>query len=221
MAEVDAPQEAVSEPAGPTNDTISDETVPIQVDPEKMRQAAIQAHNQKFATTNWQAPQQVHGWHIANDALAQLGQSFKYGGNQPGGFDSQGLAKYAYQNNGLPMSQLIHNQMQHGSQISPNQLQPGDLVFVATASPQVTDTTGVYMGDGVMVHATPKDGVIASRVSHIGKITGTMHLDSVSRLGTPKPQPIPKGLYETDDVMPHNRLSSYLKPAVNNVAGVH
>jgi cell wall-associated NlpC family hydrolase len=216
MAEVDAPQEAVSEPSEPT-----DETPTKFNEPDKMRTAAIQVHNQKFANTDWQGPQQVHGWHIANDAMAQLGQPFKWGGNQPGGFDSQGLAKYAYQNNGLPMSQLIHNQIQHGEQVPPGQLQPGDLVFVATGNPQNTDQTGVYVGDGVMVHATPGDGVIASRVSHIGRITGTMHLGSVTRTGTKKPEPIPKGLYETDDVMPHNRLSSYLKPAVNNIAGVH
>jgi cell wall-associated NlpC family hydrolase len=100
-------------------------------------------------------------------------------------------------------------------------LQPGDLIFMATGSPQTPDVTGVYVGDGIMVHSAPGAGVVASRVSHIGKIAGTMHLGSVTHLPTKKPQPIPPGLYETDDVMPHNRLSSYLKPSITNIAGVH
>lgn len=218
MAEVQAPQEAVSEPAEPTPDT--DDSIPTQVDPEKVRQAAIQEHNLKVGASNYKAPSEVHGWHIASDAIDQIGQPFKWGGNQPGGFDSQGLAKYVYQNNGLPMSQLIHNQMQHGESVGAGSIQPGDLVFVATKSPQVPDTTGVYAGSGIMVHAAAGKGVVASRISHIGKITGTAHLGSVVRYPTAKPDPIPKGIYETDEVMPHNRISSYIKPAVNNVARV-
>lgn len=167
------------------------------------------------------APQEVNGGHIVADAVAQIGQPFKWGGNQPGGFDSQGLAKYAYQNNGLPMSHLIHNQLQHGEPVSPSQLSPGDIVFVATSTPQVPDRTGIYTGSGVMVHSVPGTGVVASRISHIGRITGGIHLRSVVKHTTPKPQPIPAGMYETDDQMPHKRLSPVLREAINNVKGVH
>jgi hypothetical protein len=212
MTDTTEPAEGSSEPSEP---------VVLPTDPDQMQTAAIQAHNQKVGASGWVGPRQVNGWHIANEAIAQLGQPFQWGGSTPGGFDSQGLAKHAYQSNGLPMSHLIHNQMQHGEQVEPGQLQPGDLVFMATGSPQMPDVTGVYVGNGIMVHSTPGVGVVASRVSHIGKIAGTMHLGSVTRLPTKKPQPIPPGLYETDDVMPHNRLSSYLKPSINNVAGVH
>lgn len=191
-------------------------------DPEKARTAAVQHHQvSRWSKSDWVPQKQIHGAHILSDAVDQIGQPHKWGGSQPGGFDSQGLAKYAYQNNGVPMSHLIHNQMQHGTSIDPGQLQPGDLVFVATGSPQVPDRTGIYAGGGVMVHSAPGAGVVASRISHVGPIVGTMHVDSVVRTPTKKPQPIPKGLYETDEVMPHNRLSPALKNSITNVAGVH
>lgn len=212
MAEETAPQagsESVPEPS-PTNP-----------DPELLRQAQIQLHNEKWKNVDWTAPQQVDGRHILTDAVAQIGQPHKWGGNQPGGFDSQGLAKFAYHQNGIPMSQMIHNQMQHGTPVDASQLQPGDLVFVATSHTQIPDRTGVYAGDGVMVHSAPGAGVVASRISHVGRIVGTTHLESVVRTPTKKPQPVPKGLYETDEVMPHNRLPAYLKPSIINVAKVH
>lgn len=219
MVDVEAPQKGSTEPTEPAGEV--GEPTPSNPDPEQLRQAQIQLHNEKWQNVNWTPPQQVNGSHILGDAVAQLGQPHQWGGNQPGGFDSQGLAKYAYHQNGIPMSHMIHNQMQHGSPVDVGQLQPGDLVFVATGNPTTPDRTGIYAGDGIMVHSAPGAGVVASRVSHIGKIVGTTHLGSVVRTPTEKPQPVPKGLYETDEVMPHNRLPAYLKPAITNVAGVH
>jgi cell wall-associated NlpC family hydrolase len=224
MAEAPEPTESKSTAPdlnSSTDNSSLPEPTPTNPDPEQARQAAIQSHNQKFQNTTWTAPQQVNGGHILGDAVAQIGQPHQWGGNTPGGFDSQGLAKYAYQQNGIPMSHLIHNQMQHGTTIDPGQLQPGDLVFVATGDPQVPDRTGVYAGSGVIVHSSPGAGVVASRISHVGKIVGTTHLDSVVRSPTKKAQPIPPDMYATDDVMPHNRLSAALKPAVANVARIH
>ena len=200
-------EEPTNEPTKDTNDDVPEPTE-SNPDPEILRQAQIQQHNEKWQNTTWTAPRQVNGHHILGDAVAQLGQPHQWGGSSPGGFDSQGLAKYAYQQNGIPMSHMIHNQLQHGSPVDVGQLQPGDLVFVATGNPTTPDRTGVYAGDGIMVHSAPGAGVIASRVSHVGKIVGTSHLDSVVRTPTKKPEAIPAGLYDTDEVMPHNRLSS-------------
>lgn len=219
MADTVEPTEANPDPSAEEQKT--PEPNPVNPDPEAIRQAAIQAHNDKFKSVSWIPPQQINGGHILADAVAQIGQPHKWGGTKPGGFDSQGLAKYAYQQNGVPMSQMIHNQMQHGQPIGVSQLQPGDLVFVATQDPQVPDRTGVYAGSGIMVHSAPGAGVVASRISHVGKIVGTTHLKSVTHLPTPKPEPVPQGLYETDEVMPHNRLSPVLKTSVANVARIH
>lgn len=208
-----------NEPQGGSEDV--SEPTPSNPDPELQRQAAIQTHNMKFSDVDWMPQRQVNGTHLLTDAVAQIGQPHKWGGNQPGGFDSQGLAKYVYHQNGIPMSQLIHNQMQHGTPVDVGQLQPGDLVFVATGNPQIPDRTGIYAGDGIMVHAAPGAGVVASRVSHVGKIVSTGHLSSVVRIPTPKPQPVPPGLYETDEVMPHNRLPAALRADITNVAKVH
>lgn len=212
MAEETAPENGSEDVAEPS---------PTNPDPELLRRAQIQLHNEKWQNVDWTPQREVNGTHLLTDAVAQIGQPHKWGGNQPGGFDSQGLAKYVYHQNGIPMSQMIHNQMQHGSPVDVGQLQPGDLVFVATGNQQIPDRTGIYAGDGIMIHSAPGAGVVASRISHVGTIAGTTHLDSVVRTPTPKPQPVPPGLYETDDVMPHNRLPAALKAAIMNVAKVH
>lgn len=211
----------MAEETTPTDTAQEAQPSPTNPDPELLRQAQVQLHNQKWTNVNWVPQQQVNGTHILTDAVSQIGQPHKWGGNQPGGFDSQGLAKYVYHQNGIPMSQMIHNQMQHGTPVDVGQLQPGDLVFVATGNQQIPDRTGVYAGDGIMVHSAPGAGVVASRISHVGTVVGTTHLDSVVRTPTPKPQPVPAGLYETDADMPHNRLPAALKAAITNVAKVH
>lgn len=212
MADTEASQEATPELVEPD---------PIWMNQDNQRLAPVQQHQLLVGQSGWTAPQEVHGGHIVAEAVNQIGQPFAYGGTKPGGFDSHGLAKFAYQQNGLPMSYLVHNQMQHGEAVSPAELLPGDLVFVATANPQIADRTGVYVGGGVMVHAAPGTGVVASRISHIGRIVGATHLRSVVKHSTPKPDAVPSGLYETDEVMPHNRISPALKETVTNTQGVH
>jgi peptidoglycan DL-endopeptidase CwlO len=96
-------------------------------------------------------PGSTNGYHIVADAVSQLGQPFKFGGNHPskGGFDSQGLAQWAYSNNGIPISGPIYEQVKHGTPTSLRDLQPGDLVFMATGpNAQFPDATGIYAGDG-------------------------------------------------------------------------
>jgi cell wall-associated NlpC family hydrolase len=219
MAEL--PEPSTTDPDPSTDDSKVPEPSPTNPDPEVARQAVLAAHNAKWKTTNWVPQKQINGTHILSDAVAQLGKPHKWGGTTPEGFDSGGLAKYAYQQNGIPMSQQIHNQMQHGSPVGVSQLQPGDLVFVATGDPQMPDRTGVYAGSGIMVHSSPGAGVVASRISHVGQIVGTTHLGSVTRLPTPKPQPVPEGLYDSDEVMPHAKISPYLKQSIANVARIH
>jgi cell wall-associated NlpC family hydrolase len=141
-------------------------------------------------------PGTTNGYHIVADAVAQIGQPFKYGGNHPnaGGFDSQGLAQYAYGANGIPISGPIYEQVRHGDPVALRDLQPGDLVFMGTSpDARFPDTTGIYAGDGTVVTATPGKGVHINRISMVGKPSGAIHMSSVVKAPTPKQAPVAAG----------------------------
>lgn len=137
-------------------------------------------------------PGTTNGYHIVADAVAQVGHPFKFGGNKPGGFDSQGLAQWAYGNNGIPISGPLYEQVKHGDPVELRDMQPGDLVFLATGpNRKFPDTTGIYAGDGAVVLAAPGKGVHINRLSLAGKPTGAIHLASVVKTPTPKNDPAP------------------------------
>jgi cell wall-associated NlpC family hydrolase len=143
-------------------------------------------------------PGSTNGYHIVADAVAQIGQPFKYGGNTPGGFDSQGLAQYAYGNNGIPINAPIYEQVRHGDPISLHDAQPGDLIFMAAGpDSHFADTTGIYAGDGVVVTSSPDKGVHINRISAIGKPAGAIHMASVVKTPTPKNTPVAPGVQPT------------------------
>lgn len=145
-------------------------------------------------------PGSTNGYHIVADAVSQIGQPFKFGGNHAskGGFDSQGLAQWAYGNNGIPISAPLYEQVRHGDPTSLRFVQPGDLVFISTGpNAQFPDTTGIYAGDGAVVTATPDKGVHIDRISKLGKPAGAVHLSSVVNTPTPKNPPAPAGSLPT------------------------
>lgn len=140
-------------------------------------------------------PGSTNGYHIVADAVNQVGAPFKFGGNKPGGFDSQGLAQYAYGNNGVPISGPIYEQVRHGVPVELRDLMPGDLVFMATGdNKSQADTTGIYAGDGTVVTSTRDKGVHINRISQLGKPLGAVHLASVVKSPTPKNDPVQPGV---------------------------
>jgi cell wall-associated NlpC family hydrolase len=145
-------------------------------------------------------PGSTNGYHIVADAVAQMGKPFKFGGNHPnaGGFDSQGLAQYAYGANGIAISGPIYEQVRHGDHVQLRDLQPGDLVFMATGpDKQFPDATGIYAGEGSVVTSLPGKGVHINRISAIGKPAGAIHMGSVVKDPTPKNAPVAAGTQPT------------------------
>ncbi len=90
-------------------------------------------------------------------AFQQLGVPYTYGGASPQtGFDCSGLTMYSWAAAGVSLphnSQAQYNAIPHVSQ---SQLQPGDLVFFY----QPISHVGIYVGDGMMVHAPHTGGVV-------------------------------------------------------------
>ena len=82
-------------------------------------------------------------------AVAQRGDPYQHGGTGPDVFDCSGLTAYAYAAAGITLPHSSRAQSQLGTQVSRAELLPGDLVFFYSPISHV----GLYIGDGMMVHA--------------------------------------------------------------------
>lgn len=94
------------------------------------------------------------GQSIANFALQFQGYAYVWAGNTPSGFDCSGFTQYVVLNTlGIDIGHGTAGQMNYGYGVDWGNWAPGDLVYFAgTYGPGITHT-GVYIGDGQMIHA--------------------------------------------------------------------
>ena len=102
--------------------------------------------------------QAVHhrGQRIAQLALAQVGQPYRYGGDSREGFDCSGLTRFVHAQQSIVVPRTAHLQRAASKSLQRDELVAGDLVFFRMLSRKV-DHVGVYVGDGRFVHA-PRPG---------------------------------------------------------------
>ena len=77
----------------------------------------------------------VTGDMIVASARKLIGKPYIYGGNYPplgsdAGTDCSGLCRWAYHDNGIDIPRVTYDQVQQGTQVSGDSLQPGDLIFM-------------------------------------------------------------------------------------------
>ena len=122
-----------------------------------------------------EATASAKGQEVANYALTFVGYPYVYGGSSPKGFDCSGFAKYVYAQFGITINRTASNQLDNGTAVSMDELQPGDLVFFkksGTGSKRASHV-GIYIGGGQFVHAsTARTGVIVSNMSDAYYTTG-------------------------------------------------
>lgn len=114
-----------------------------------------------------QEPGNLHsGWHrmvheVIFNALSLTGIKYRYGGASPDtGFDCSGFVRYVFSeaaNIALPHNARAISQI--GKIISPDQLQPGDLVFYNTMKSSFSHV-GIYLGNNRFIHAPSSGGGI-------------------------------------------------------------
>lgn len=91
-------------------------------------------------------------------AKAQLGKPYVWGATGPSSFDCSGLTQAAWKSAGISLPRTTWDQVKAGTRVSTSQLQPGDLVFFYDDISHV----GLYVGDGMMIHA-PKPGDVVKK----------------------------------------------------------
>jgi cell wall-associated NlpC family hydrolase len=94
-------------------------------------------------------------------ALSQVGKPYRWGATGPASFDCSGLTRFAYTAAGLSLPRTSRQQWSAGRHLEVADLRPGDLVFWAhdPANPATIHHVGMYVGQGLMVHA-PHTGAL-------------------------------------------------------------
>lgn len=96
---------------------------------------------------------------VAQQAIAfarqQLGKPYVWGATGPDSFDCSGLTQAAYKAAGISLPRTTYDQVDVGTRVSEDNLQPGDLIFFYSDVSHV----GLYIGNGEMIHA-PHTGTV-------------------------------------------------------------
>jgi peptidoglycan DL-endopeptidase CwlO len=125
-------------------------------------------------------------------ALAQLGDPYRWGATGPNMFDCSGLTSAAYAAAGVAIPRVSRAQWGAGPHVQVANLLPGDLVFYADnpADPATIHHVGMYIGNGLMVHAPHTGDVV--RVASIwrdGYVGATRIVPGVLTPGLAAPPP--------------------------------
>jgi peptidoglycan DL-endopeptidase CwlO len=125
-------------------------------------------------------------------ALAQLGDPYRWGATGPDSFDCSGLTSSAYAAAGVSIPRVSRAQWGAGPHVAVDRLLPGDLLFYADnpGDPASIHHVGMYIGNGLMVHAPHTGDVV--RVASIWRESyagATRIVPGVITPGLPGPPP--------------------------------
>ena len=91
---------------------------------------------------------------VLQEADRHLGTRYRYGGTRPGGFDCSGFVLYVYRTAGFELDRTASQQVGNGVIVDKENLLPGDLGFFrGTGSGAIASHVGIYVGDGMFIHA--------------------------------------------------------------------
>ncbi len=92
---------------------------------------------------------------IVQYALTFIGIPYEWGGNGPKTFDCSGFVKYVYAHFGINIPRTTYTQINYGTAVSRDNIQPGDLILFGT--PGDPHHVGMYVGNNSYIHA-PQTG---------------------------------------------------------------
>jgi cell wall-associated NlpC family hydrolase len=99
-------------------------------------------------------------------ARAQVGRPCVWGASGPGSYDPSGLTQAAWKSAGVMLPRATHDQARVGPAVAVTDVQPGDLVFFHANVSHV----GLYVGDGMMVHApSPGARIAEESINYAGQ----------------------------------------------------
>ena len=110
-------------------------------------------------------------------AAQYLGIPYRWGGASPiTGFDCSGLTMFVYAQLGVHLGHYTGTQFHQGTPVPPALLQQGDLVFFDASAFGTPGHEGIYIGNGMFIHAPHTGDVvrIASLTSYADRFVGAV-----------------------------------------------
>ena len=101
-------------------------------------------------------------------AKSFVGYPYVWAGASPSvGFDCSGLVYYVYKQMGYTIKRDGDGQATNGIAVKESDMQPGDIIIFANKYTGAIQHVGLYIGDGMMVHAqSSRTGVVISRYDY-------------------------------------------------------
>jgi cell wall-associated NlpC family hydrolase len=118
-------------------------------------------------------------------ATAMLGQPYRYGGAQPGGFDCSGLVAYAAARAGIYVPRTAQEQLRAGIPVRRNELKAGDLVFMHLQGKELH--VGIALDARFFVHAPASGGRV--RIDSLDRVPYSSGFSGARRLIEPRAPP--------------------------------
>lgn len=108
----------------------------------------------------------VTGEQVVEYAKQYLGYPYKYATSGPNSFDCSGFTSYVYRYFGYNISRSSSAQQYEGTEVSKENLQPGDIIIFLNTAKTAVGHVGIYIGNNQFIHASSSTtGVIISGLS--------------------------------------------------------
>ena len=100
-------------------------------------------------------------------AKSNVGGSYVWGGASFKACDCSGLVMLSFAQVGINLPHYAASQAEYGTTVSYNNIQPGDVVFFGGTNYSSIYHVGIYIGDGLMVHAqNSATGIVISNLAN-------------------------------------------------------
>ncbi len=109
-----------------------------------------------------------HSEKIIKEAKHFLGLKYLWGGTSSAGFDCSGFMFRLYQSQGIIIPRDASEQAGSGLLVAKESLLPGDLLFFAHSDSSKIHHVGMYIGEGLMIHAPNSKSAIKIEIYETG-----------------------------------------------------
>ncbi len=93
---------------------------------------------------------------LKTSAYGFLGTRYRFGGSSRSGIDCSSFVQHVFRELEVSLPRTAREQFEVGNDVSPGDLQKGDLLFFRTYAP-FPSHVGIYLGNNRMIHASSRD----------------------------------------------------------------